>query len=249
MRDLGPLRELPTVLLIDDDLVSREVTATLLTMGGFTVHTAEDGAAARDLLHRQECRPGIIMMDAQMPGLSGLSLIVQLRAACNSARIIVVSGSTPPADVTAAADGLLLKPFGAEELYKLLAEKTSLAPASRLAPDESIVKAETLAQLRRMMPEPAVRQIFAAVVADLDRRIEALGTAIAKHDAVEVRRIGHAIKGGCGMAGAMQAARLGALLEDTPADDNQLDNCKALIGDLRAAALALQRMLDAGLRA
>jgi CheY-like chemotaxis protein len=36
---------LPLVLLIDDDLVSREVTATVLTMNGYTVHTAEDGAA------------------------------------------------------------------------------------------------------------------------------------------------------------------------------------------------------------
>ena len=30
---------LPLVLLIDDDLVSREVTATVLTMNGYTVHT------------------------------------------------------------------------------------------------------------------------------------------------------------------------------------------------------------------
>jgi len=66
------------------------------------------------------------------------------------------------------------------------------------------------------MPEPAVRQIYSAIVTDLSVRIEALGVAIAKGDAVEIRRIGHAIKGGCGMAGALQAARLGALLEATP---------------------------------
>ena len=42
--------ELPVVLLIDDDLVSREVTATVLTMSGYTVHTAEDGPAALEML-------------------------------------------------------------------------------------------------------------------------------------------------------------------------------------------------------
>ena len=100
------------------------------------------------------------------------------------------------------------------------------------------------------MPEPAVRQIYAAVVADLGRRIEALGAAIAKGDAAEIRRIGHAIKGGCGMAGALQAARLGALLEATPLDkDNQLDNSAFLLRDLRAAARGLERMLDAELPA
>jgi CheY-like chemotaxis protein len=38
-------RNFPTVLLIDDDMVSREVMATVLTMGGFTVHTAAGGDA------------------------------------------------------------------------------------------------------------------------------------------------------------------------------------------------------------
>ena len=54
------------------------------------------------------------------------------------------------------------------------------------------------------------------MVDDLIKRIDALGSAIAKGDTAEVRRIGHAIKGGCGMAGAVQAAHLGALLEAAP---------------------------------
>ena len=37
-------RNLPTVLLIDDDLISREVMATILTMSGYSVHTAVGGA-------------------------------------------------------------------------------------------------------------------------------------------------------------------------------------------------------------
>ena len=45
--------------------------------------------------------------------------------------------------------------------------------------------------------------------------MQTLEAAIAKGDDAEVRRIGHAIKGGCGMAGAIQAARLGALFEET----------------------------------
>jgi CheY-like chemotaxis protein len=38
---------LPTLLIIDDDMVSREVMATLLTMSGYSVHTADDGPATR----------------------------------------------------------------------------------------------------------------------------------------------------------------------------------------------------------
>ena len=43
-------RHLPVVLLIDDDLVSREVAATVLTMAGFAVHTAVSGDAALEML-------------------------------------------------------------------------------------------------------------------------------------------------------------------------------------------------------
>ncbi len=91
------------------------------------------------------------------------------------------------------------------------------------------------------MSEPAVRQIYAAIVADLARRIALLEAAISKKDVAEVRRIGHAIKGGCGMAGALQAARLGAELESPV---NHLDNSPALLEKLRAAAASLERMLE-----
>jgi HPt (histidine-containing phosphotransfer) domain-containing protein len=97
------------------------------------------------------------------------------------------------------------------------------------------------------MSEAAVCEVYQAVVTDLGLRIEALAAAMAKGDGAEVRRIGHAIKGGCGMAGALQAARLGARLEgwDSQSGDNQLDNSAALLSDLRSATQRLQNMLDA----
>ena len=57
-------------------------------------------------------------MDAQMPGLSGTRLIAQLRARSQAA-LYAISGSNPPPDVLAAADGFLLKPFTAGDLRKL----------------------------------------------------------------------------------------------------------------------------------
>lgn len=256
MFERTPQNALPLVLLIDDDLVSREVTATVLTMNGYTVHTAEDGRAALVLLTAAEnrpqkigsepLRPDVILMDSQMPGLSGAQLIGELRAR-SSARIYVVSGSNPPQDLTAAADGFLLKPFSADAFRKLLdggkpERGASPVKADDLLSNAPVISPETLAQFRALMSETAVRQVYQAVVTDLGRRIEAISAAIARGDSAEVRRIGHAIKGGCGMAGALQAARLGALLES---GDNQLDNSAALLSDLRAATRRLQNMLDA----
>jgi two-component system response regulator PrrA len=252
MVDLRTQREMPTVLLIDDDLVSREVMATVLIMSGYTVHTAVDGAASLELLATSTCVPYVILMDAQMPGLSGSKLISELRAR-TSAWIFAISASQPPADVTAAADGFLLKPFGPDDLHKLLeAHAPQPAPAaSALDPDEPVLDPKTLAQLREIMSEAKVREIFAAILTDLAKRQQALEAAIAKGDDAEIHHIGHAIKGGCAMAGAVQIARIGSLLEavQLQAGGDDLGDITRLLQDLRTATTSLQRMLEGGFTA
>jgi len=260
-------RKLHNLLLIDDDLVSREVLATLLTMSGLAVHTAEDGDSAIDILSRAKCAPELILMDAQMPGLIGVQLIAELRK-LTRAPIFTMSASCPDSSILENTDGFLLKPFGPEELQSLLdarladsADGGSNLLASRgsnLTQSDEIVNQETLAQLRRLMPESAIREIFAALIADLALRINALQAAIAKGDAALARRIGHAIKGGSDLAGAVQAARLGALIESGalecdagyesgfPLGHNQMDINSYILRDLRSAAENLERMLREG---
>lgn len=240
MLGIGSDRYLPTVLLIDDDLISREVIATLLTLSGYTLHTATGGVASLGMLDSGECAPQVILVDVQMEGLSGLELVKALRARSH-ARVYAISGSSPSDEMKAATDGFLQKPFGPEMLQQLLNEHALKAVRADPASAEPVVNAETLAQFRLLMPESAVRQVYATVAADLKTRSVALETAIAKGDAAEVRRIGHAIKGGCGMAGVERAARLGALLER---ESDQLNNSAEAPGDLLATAEKLERMLD-----
>jgi CheY-like chemotaxis protein len=270
MLDFDNQRDLPTVLIIDDDLVSREVTATILTLDGFTVHTAAGGAAALELLAAGECEPAVILMDVQMEGLSGAPLVQQLRGH-SRARIFAASASQPSDEIVAVSDGVLLKPFGAEALASLISKQSAQStasaspsheatplsqgspsdrPAGGQAPANSVepvISPQTLAQLREMMPDAAVRQIYSAIVTDLAKREKALEIAFAADDVTEVRRIGHAIKGGCGMAGALQIARLGAMLESggLESNGNHLDNSTGVLNDLRLATSHLKSMLEA----
>jgi CheY-like chemotaxis protein len=253
MLDLGVRQDQLTVLLIDDDLVSREVTATVLTMNGFNVHTAGDGSAAVDSIAGKEVAPDVILMDAQMPGLSGTALIAELRNQ-SRARIIAVSGSALPADVSAAADGSLLKPLEIAALRRILEGRSTLleTAASPAGDGEApVVSVEMLARLRHLMPESSLREIYRAIVTDLTRRVQILEIAMAKGDVAEVRRIGHAVKGGCAMAGAMEAARVGAELEAYSFESagNQSDNSARLLNDLRSAAEDLERILKGELPA
>ena len=155
-------------------MVSREVTATVLTMTDTPFIPPRDGDGGARNARRQGCLPDVILMDAQMPGLSGTELIAELRARTRRT-IYAISGSNPPQEVAAAADGFLLKPFDAEALASCSKAARSGHPRlSRLDPTDPVVNPETLAQFRGMMPEPAVREIYSAVVADLVKRIAGL---------------------------------------------------------------------------
>ena len=240
MLGIGEKHELPTILLIDDDLVSREVIATVLTLHGHMVQTADSGEEALELLDAGTFTPAIILMDAQLPGLKGVSLIEQLRQR-SGAEVFVISGSEASKEITAAADGFLQKPFGPEDLRRLIDEQAPNLEKQVPLADEPVINPETLDQFRQMMPEGTVREIYAAVVTDLGKRLAALESAIASGNSDEIRRIGHSIKGGCGMAGAVQASRIGAFLE---AKSDQLDNCAVALEDLSTATRKLERMLE-----
>jgi len=239
MLGIGEKQELPIVFLIDDDLVSREVIATVLTLHGHLVHTAETGDGALEMLAAGAVTPGVVLMDAQLPGLKGTELIGKLREGCD-AEIILISGSQPADDLVKAADGFMLKPFGPEDLAKEIGQhKPKAKPA--VEDTDPVINPDTLAQFRQLMTEATIREIYAAVVTDLHKRQEALKKAISEGNSEDVRRIGHAIKGGCGMAGAMQAARIGATFESK---SDQLDNCAAALEELYTATQRLERMLE-----
>ena len=240
MLGIGKENELPTILLIDDDIVSREVIATVLTLHGHSVHTADNGEAALQMLGSGAASPEAILVDAQLPGLNGIALLERLRKH-GAAGIFLISGSRPPKELVAAADGFLLKPFSPEDLQRLLAGRAPKSAVPVDDADEPVVSPETLAQFRQIMSETTVREIYVTLVTDLKKRLAALENAIATGNKDEVRRLGHAIKGGCGMAGAKHVARLGEILES---ESDQLDNCTAALQELYAATGKLGRMLE-----
>jgi CheY-like chemotaxis protein len=63
------------VLIVEDDLATREMLATLLTSEGFHAVAAEDGLEALHLLrtvkHRAPDTPCLVLLDLAMPRLGG----------------------------------------------------------------------------------------------------------------------------------------------------------------------------------
>lgn len=107
------------VLVVDDHPMWRDGVARDLDEAGCkVVGTAGDGAAAVRIANAT--RPDVIVMDLQLPQLSGVEATRQIIAAHPQIRVLVLSASGEPADVLeavkAGATGYLVKSASAAEL-------------------------------------------------------------------------------------------------------------------------------------
>lgn len=107
-----------SVLVVDDNEGIRFAVAQVLRGAGYEVHTAADGLEGVDLalLH---C-PDLILMDLDMPRLTGWDALARLKADVWTAKIPVVAISAALVDLKrvreAGFDCLLFKPWTARQL-------------------------------------------------------------------------------------------------------------------------------------
>ncbi|HEV3226595.1 MAG TPA: response regulator [Acidimicrobiales bacterium] len=81
---------MPSAVVCDDDQMTRQVLRGLLTDAGFSVVGEVDMAvAALDLV--SVTRPDVLVLDVNMPGLSGIDIIRDVRERTPQTEIIVVS--------------------------------------------------------------------------------------------------------------------------------------------------------------
>ena len=119
------------VMVVDDHPMWREGVARDLTEGGFeVVATAGDGAEA--VRRAPAARPDVVVLDLQLPVLSGVAVTRQLLGLATAPRVLVLSASGEHADVLeavkAGATGYLVKSASREELFDAV-RRTALGEA------------------------------------------------------------------------------------------------------------------------
>src|SRR5260370_15197458 len=117
---------------------------------GFVALLAHDGETGFE--RAISLKPQLVIVDLRLPGMSGVELCKQLRAANVSVPIIVLSGIGEEVDkvllLEIGADDYVVKPFGARELL-----------------------ARIRAVLRRTSPDARKVAQFGDVLIDLERRV------------------------------------------------------------------------------
>ena len=133
------------VLLVEDDPISREVTAEWLHMAGLHVELAEDGQQGVEMATNHP--PDLILMDMQMPRLGGLEATRALRALLPKASLPILAmtanafGEDRQACLDAGMNDHLAKPVEPQQLCSALLRwlpsvaDSQTAPASIPPPD------------------------------------------------------------------------------------------------------------------
>ncbi len=124
---------MPSILVVDDELSMREFLLILLEKEGYEVSTASTAASAIDLLQNQDF--DLILSDIRMPGMGGLSLLEKIKEINSSIPVIMITAFASPENAVVAmksgAYDYITKPFKVDEIIKIIKSAISATVTSQ----------------------------------------------------------------------------------------------------------------------
>jgi PAS domain S-box-containing protein len=123
------------VLVVEDNVVNQRVAIGLLTKRGHAVTLAQDGAEALARLEREAF--DVVLMDLQMPGMSGIDATAAIRASERTSgehlRVVAMTAHAMTGDrercLEAGMDDYLSKPIDSRTLFAIVESQTAAAHA------------------------------------------------------------------------------------------------------------------------
>lgn len=115
-----------SVLVVEDDPSISEAIRFILARDGWNVSVCADGCVARDAV--TQANPDVVILDAMLPGKSGLQILNELRAAPSTQSLPVIiltaNGAASTRDLAqqAGASLFMAKPFANDDLVAAVRE-------------------------------------------------------------------------------------------------------------------------------
>ncbi len=167
----------PHILVVDDEKFIRDILADFLSMEGYAVGTASDGAAAIEQLRSSPY--DLVITDLKMPKLGGLDLLKEISTSYPETLTIIMTGfGTVETAIDAMKQGAydyILKPFKSEEMMhtvqrgiekrRLAAENLRLREALSLYKvTEAIAASLSLEEVISTASDSVIAEVHADVV-------------------------------------------------------------------------------------
>lgn len=109
------------IVVAEDHAEMADVLQTYLEAAGYDVHLARDGVMAAELI--DTVQPALAVLDANMPGLSGWTVLARLKERETGAPLVVMlTGDDDFPAESARADAILRKPAALRGVAAVLAE-------------------------------------------------------------------------------------------------------------------------------
>ncbi len=158
------MKRIDSILLVDDESEFRENVADRLESRGFKVFQAESAEAGLDLF--RQTRMDVALVDVQMPGMDGITLLGHLKEADPLVEVVVVTGQ---GSIETAVDAMrrgayhyVTKPVRLAELEMVVRralEKTDLSRKNQLYQENLRKRRDGLAS-DVVVHSPAMKKIF-----------------------------------------------------------------------------------------
>jgi len=239
-----PLRRLD-VLLAEDNLVNQRLAGAILQRRGHRVTIAANGREALDVLER--ARVDLVLMDVQMPVMSGLEATAEIRrrerGGGTRLRIIAMTAHAMKADrarcLDAGMDDYMAKPLEPARLIEMV-ESGIGRPA---VPRAAATLFETMVQ-KTGGDLALAGEVCAIFLSELPGYTDAIRKAIDDWNADDLRTAAHALKGSVANFGENAAVAAARALEDC-GRDGRLVEAEPLFDALAAEISALRALLEA----
>jgi CheY-like chemotaxis protein len=89
-----------TILVVDDELLARQLFADVLREAGYIIHEAENGERALEIARQETI--DVVLLDIMMPGMSGLEVLAQLGEFAPDSPVVIATAN-PTSDNAIAA--------------------------------------------------------------------------------------------------------------------------------------------------
>lgn len=234
------------VLLVEDSPLNRQVCGEMLVLAGARVEMASSGEEALEIA-RRGVHVDCVLMDVQMPGLSGIETTVALReeGLLPGVPVLALTANAGEDDrARCLAVGMvdfITKPVRPAELYRRISAALQPGAAARVDNEAPAIDAAALRDYIGGRPEAANRYV-ALFVEMAGTRLREMRGAIDADDAPALRAAAHLLKSSARQVGANSFAEICADLEARAASMSAADRRQSL-GNLQSLLVRIGEWL------
>ncbi|KRE14584.1 hypothetical protein ASE66_14600 [Bosea sp. Root483D1] len=239
--------QLQTILVVDDDPVTREVARLMVGKAGHKVQAAASGEAALKTLRKRSF--DLVLLDMHMTGIDGIETTLAIRdlPGITQPRIVALTADVSPQTMrrmrAAGLTTILSKPITSTALLQVIGRGSNRASRSQIVAlsAEQPIDAAFFHTQRRLIGHERTRQLVALFATVSEAILTEMQASLRAPDRSELGRLAHQLGSSAGAVGLGQVFALAATLERDAASADP----EALAAAVEALGLARDDALEA----